>query len=146
MAADESQGQGGGRRTVGRPTVAPERRAEILLAVEECVVRYGLAGTTLNRIAQIAGIPRSNLAHFVGNRDEIVDLAIVDSVTRFTDAMVDGVADVAPAERLPVFLDLVLVADERSQRAITILNELFAAASRDGHARDVLAPSMRSID
>lgn len=110
------------------------------------MVVYGLAGTTLERIAQAAGISRSNLAHFVGNRDEIIDMAVADSVTRFTDAMMAGVDHLPPAEQLPAFIDRVLGTDDSVLRTVTLVNELFAAASREGHVRDVLAPAMHRID
>ena len=90
----------------GRPTVAPERRQQILDAVEVCIIRYGLGATTLERIADEAGLTRSNLAHFVGNRDEILDAALTQCVTRFSDEMTGLVSDLRPAERWPAFLDV----------------------------------------
>lgn len=56
-------------------------------------------GTTLDRIADEAGLTRSNLAHFVGNRDEIIDAALERSVTRFTELMRAQVADLPPRSR-----------------------------------------------
>lgn len=135
-----------GSRGVGRPSVVAERRRQILDAVEECVVRYGLAGSTLDRIADEAGLTRSNLAHFVGNRDEIIDAALERSVTRFTEQMQAQVADLPPEEQLRAFLDSVLAGNDEVRRSTRLMNELSAAAAHNEHARAVLLSALERAD
>jgi AcrR family transcriptional regulator len=56
---------------MGRKSLAEERRAAILAAFERCVVRYGL-DVSLEQIAEEAGMQRSIIRHYLGNRDELV--------------------------------------------------------------------------
>jgi AcrR family transcriptional regulator len=57
---------------MARPSVKEERRDEILTAFENCVVRKGLANTTLTDVAEEAGQPRSLVRYFLGNRDAMI--------------------------------------------------------------------------
>jgi hypothetical protein len=44
---------------MGRPSLAPQRREEILAALERCVLRDGVAGTTVQAVATEAGCQRT---------------------------------------------------------------------------------------
>ncbi len=55
-----------------RPSVAAERREEILQAFEACALRKGLEATTLADVAEEAGLPRPLVRHFMGNRADLV--------------------------------------------------------------------------
>ena len=86
---------------MARPTVAAERRDQIIEATLQTVVQYGIAGTSLDRIADSAGMSRGHVRHFVGNRDQLLietarhvfsdeagQLTILpDAVTTFADAL-----------------------------------------------------------
>ncbi len=63
----------------------PERKEEILAAFEACVVRNGLANTTLEDVAREAGQPRSLVRYFAGNRDELTSL-LIDRLVSKTEA------------------------------------------------------------
>ena len=142
----EPESREAGLRGVGRPSVVAERRGQILDAVEECVVRYGLTGTTMDRVAAEAGLTRSNLAHFVGNRDEIVDAALERSVTRFTEQMQTRVAHLPPEEQLQGFLDGVLAGSDEARRETMLMNEVSATAGHSEHARVVLVSALARAD
>jgi AcrR family transcriptional regulator len=60
---------------MGRKSLAEERRAEILAAFERCIVRYGI-DVSLERIAEEAGVQRSLIRHYLGNREEVVEQLI----------------------------------------------------------------------
>ncbi len=89
---------------------------------------------------------RSNLAHFVGNRDEIIDAALERSVTRFTEQMQARVADLPPEEQLRAFLDSVLAGNDEVRRSTLLMNELSAAAAHNEHTRVVLRLSLERAD
>ncbi len=57
---------------MGRPSVKEQRTEEILDAFARCVARYGLEGSTLERIAEEAGVQRTILRHYIGNREALV--------------------------------------------------------------------------
>ena len=54
---------------MGRPDLTEVRTAEILDAFERCVARFGLEGSSLERDAEEAGMKRSILRHYIGNRN-----------------------------------------------------------------------------
>ena len=54
-----------------RPSMKQQRTEEILQAFARCVARYGLDGSTLERISEEAGMLRPLVRHFVGNREEL---------------------------------------------------------------------------
>ena len=70
-----------------RPTIAPQRREEILQAFEACALRKGLDATTLTDVAEEAGLPRSLVRHFVGNRDAMVSGLIERMFSRATQSI-----------------------------------------------------------
>ncbi|MGF1645915.1 MAG: TetR/AcrR family transcriptional regulator [Kineosporiaceae bacterium] len=63
-------------RRPGRPSLAGERRAQVLDAFLTLVGEHGLEAVTLDRVAQAAGVQRPVIRHFVGNRADLVRQAI----------------------------------------------------------------------
>ena len=57
---------------MGRRSLAVQRKQEILEAFGRCVARFGLEGSSLEKIAEEAGVRRSILRHYIGNRDELI--------------------------------------------------------------------------
>ncbi|WP_150241515.1 TetR/AcrR family transcriptional regulator [Nocardiopsis quinghaiensis] len=72
---------------MGRPSKAAERTEQILDAVGRCIVRYGMDGWTLERVAKEADLSRSLVRHFVGNRDELSALFRERILTRYGDML-----------------------------------------------------------
>lgn len=62
---------------MARPSVALERREQIIDATMTTIAEHGISGTTLDRIADAVGMSRGHVRHFVGNRDRLLlDTAI----------------------------------------------------------------------
>lgn len=59
---------------MGRRSLEEERTKQIVDAFQRCVIRYGLDGATLEKVAEEAGMTRSVIGHYVGGRDRLVDL------------------------------------------------------------------------
>ena len=68
---------------MGRPNLTEIRSAEILDAFERCVARYGLEESSLERVADEAGMKRSILRHYVGNREDLVQGLAERVVTKY---------------------------------------------------------------
>ena len=49
------------------------RQEEILSALAACILERGLLQTSLNDVAEKAGLARPLVRHFVGNRDEMIE-------------------------------------------------------------------------
>src|SRR4029077_17730419 len=60
------------RRAVGRPSIAKDRRPQIVEAFAECIRRYGLHGATVERVAELLGVSRSLVFHYFGDTDALV--------------------------------------------------------------------------
>lgn len=91
-----------------RPNVSEERREAILQAFEACVVRKGIASTTLTDIAQEAGQARSLVRYFIGNRDDMVSCLIERLLARGEtqlNALKNRKAPVAAADLVDLLLD-----------------------------------------
>lgn len=58
---------------MGRRDLTEQRTGEILDAFERCVARFGLAGSSLEMVAQEAEMKRSILRHYVGNREDLIE-------------------------------------------------------------------------
>ena len=67
---------------MARPKIEDERREQILSAFEACVMRQGLAKTSLADVAAEAELPRSLVRYFVGNRDDMVELLVSRMIAR----------------------------------------------------------------
>jgi len=59
---------------MGRKDLTQERQNAILDATERCIAKYGLQRTTLENIASEAKINRGLIHHYIGNRDDVVQL------------------------------------------------------------------------
>lgn len=68
---------------MGRKDLTTERQDSILDAAESCIAKYGLQGATLNNIAAEAGINRGLIHHYVGNRDNVVQLMLERLLERY---------------------------------------------------------------
>jgi AcrR family transcriptional regulator len=67
-----------------RPSLADVRTEELLDAFARCVARFGLDGSTLERISEEAGVGRPLLRHYLGNRDQMVRLLFDHVMMKFS--------------------------------------------------------------
>jgi len=118
---------------MARAKIEDERKEQILAAFEACVIRLGLAKTTLQKVADEVGLPRSLVRYFVGNRDDMVDLLIERMIERaeqnLENARPDGSAVVAPT--LESLLDTLFTATFSDPTSNSIVGELWYLAERD---------------
>lgn len=86
---------------MARPSVKAERTEEILDAFERCVARFGVEGTSLDRIAEESGLKRSLLRYYIGNRDQLVEALtdrFIDKADTLTGVMIDTLPKDNPAQ------------------------------------------------
>lgn len=57
---------------MARPDLSAERSEQILDAFSRCVARSGLDSASLEEVAGEAGVRRSIIRHYIGNRDDLV--------------------------------------------------------------------------
>jgi AcrR family transcriptional regulator len=132
---------------VGRPSVAPVRREQILDALEAVVAENGLAGATLQRIADRAGITRSAIGHFIGNRDDVIDAAAARSVERIRTRFEADLDPVPAGDRPDAFIHVVFGRSlEERQTVLELNDELVALAHRNPYARQRLSELYGSLE
>lgn len=117
-----------------RPKMGDERREQILSAFEHCVIRDGLAKTTLQNVANESGLPRSLVRYFVGNRADMVGLLIDRMIERSEDSF----SRLRPKGRMMSMRDMLdylfnsVFADPTSN---AIVDELWYLAAHDVHIK-----------
>jgi AcrR family transcriptional regulator len=94
---------------MGRKSLAEERREDILAAFERCIARYGI-DVPLEQIADEAGVKRSLIRHYLGNRDELVDQLIERIATEYPHQVATFIAKLLP-DGIDVLLDSFFVED-----------------------------------
>jgi len=120
---------------MGRPSKKAERTEEILQAFYRCVARYGIEGSTLERIAEESGLKRSLVRHFVGNRDELIAL-LVDRVVEQSDQQWSAFMESLPGAQVSApLLDGLFCAQYSDAEYILVIESLIFAAGRDDALR-----------
>ena len=121
---------------MGRPSIAEQRVEQILEAFGRAVARHGVEGATLERVAAEAGLSRSLVRYFVGNREDLVVLYRQRLLDRYSALPVESV-DGVPATEL---LLRSLFDDEPDLDDYAAIDAILAAARYDDALReDVLA-------
>ena len=131
-----------------RPSLKDLRSAEILAAFANNVARFGLEGATQERIAEAAGVKRTILRHYLGNRDEMIE-ALIDFVVTEFDAQSRALFDALPkTDRVAALLDVLFGGSGRTNAdMILVFEALVAAVDRYPKAREaLLAWIQRFID
>ena len=111
-----------------RPSLKDARRKEILDAYGRCIARHGVAGTTLELIAEEAGLARALIRHNVGNKEEILD-AFVERYLTVATAEVDELFDSLPGKkRIETMIEWLFDPTYSDAQAVNVSNALFMAA------------------
>ncbi|WP_421867034.1 TetR/AcrR family transcriptional regulator [Motiliproteus sp.] len=116
---------------MGRPSKKAERLEQILQAFHSCVARYGLEGSTLERIAETSGLQRSLVRHFAGNRDDLVQ-QLADRVIQQSDLQWTALLDYLPEQRpIPALLDNLFDAESSDPEFVLVIAALTFAAGNN---------------
>lgn len=119
---------------MGRPPKIEERSEEIMRAFEVCVARNGLPATTLADVAAEAGLPRSLVRYFMGNRDEMTDRLIERLMARAESSLRD-VRDAKGDAGFEGLLDLYLDEVFANDLSNVVMGELWHLSRSDDHIR-----------
>lgn len=120
---------------MARPRIGVERREEILEAFEACVVRKGLAKTTLVDVAEEAGQPRPLVRYFIGNRDAMVT-ALIDRLLERGEGQFRQLPKGGTAQQA---IDVVLYRIFADEITNIVIMELWHLSLRDAALRERLA-------
>ncbi|MEM7119087.1 MAG: TetR/AcrR family transcriptional regulator [Chloroflexota bacterium] len=125
---------------MGRKSLAPERKNQILDALEKCIVSHGLAGATLQRVAEEAGVKLSMIPHYFGNRDGMMQAMIERFVNTYRRDFANMLDYLPQENRVEALLDMYFSDQLQNYRPqdTVIVGELMTLAERDPNVRQFL--------
>ncbi|MCV7067431.1 TetR/AcrR family transcriptional regulator [Mycolicibacterium farcinogenes] len=135
----EPVGSRGGRRTQAERSAA--MRTRLLDATVECLVTYGYAGTTTQRVAEVAGVTRGAQVHHFRSKEDLVVAAIEHLAEQRAQAAVRDLGRVAAnPDAASMVLDYLWESHQGPVFVATL--ELWVAARTD----EVLAAQIERVE
>lgn len=107
-----------------------ETRARLLDATIECLVRFGYAGTTTPRVAELAGVTRGAQVHHFGSKNDLVTAALQHLAAKRAAAVIAEVDDLSTSDD-PLGLVLDLLWDVHQGPMFVATVELWVAGRTD---------------
>ena len=125
---------------MGRKSLAKERREQILDAFEVCIRKYGLDGSSLEKIAEEAGVKRAIIRHYIGNRDDLIEAAVSRIIEGFQAELTFAIESMTQEELIPALLDHLFCYEENEEISDydTLTQALWATKDRDPHTHKQL--------
>lgn len=135
---------------MGRKSLAPQRREQIIAAFTRCVLKYGLDGSSLERIAEEAGLKRSIIHHYIGNREEVVK-ALVDTITDVFVEEITANLENLPVQSLPLsLLDILFPYSSYEFYEVKVydllMDKLLAASDRESYIKGLIATAFATLN
>ena len=113
---------------MARPSLKEERKAEILDAYGRCIAQHGIGGTTLEMVAEDAGLARALIRHNVGNKDDILD-AFLERFLADASKEIDDLFDELPeADTIETLIEWLFDPRYMDTQNVRVSNALFMAA------------------
>lgn len=123
---------------MARPKMEKQRKSQILDALERIVLRDGLAKLTLAKVAEEAGLPRSLLRYFAGNKIDLV-LLLFDRMIERGEAKLEQLERIEQGSLSAVQLvDLILDELLEDEDLSLMVDELWPYASLDDRIQERL--------
>lgn len=127
---------------MGRKSLAAERRAQILDALEACVRESGLESTSLEIVAQRAGVRRTLIGHYFGTRQDLVDALVDRLLERWQDQYEKARAK--SGDPFEFDIDYLFGESQADGTESAVLEALLYAARYDEQLRGRLLKAIRS--
>ena len=116
---------------MARPSMAPQRREEILDALEFCILENGIQASSLENIADKAGMKRTILRHYIGNRDDIICALSTRFCQNYARQWQEILAWLPTVNRADALIDTLFTIGSKEMIDVTIIGEaLFSEAKR----------------
>lgn len=116
---------------MARPSMANQRREEILDALETCILKQGIQTTSLENIAETAGVKRTILRHYIGNRDDIICALSSRWRALYSDQWQQLVAWLPSNDKAQSLIESLFAVSSKDRVNATIIGEaIFSEAKR----------------
>jgi AcrR family transcriptional regulator len=116
---------------MGRPSLVEVRQRELLDAIQTCILSYGVHGTTVARVAEVAAVQPSLVHHYLGSRQEMLDVAVTRVIADIETIVVDALHETPPANRLTKQLDILFGGRTATPEINQLIDQLVAASYLD---------------
>ena len=111
--------------------MAAERKEQILAAFMECIRHNGLADSTIARVAEEAGLQRTLIFHYFGNRETLITSVITRIVDNYAQGMLNSVA-ASNADNATAMLEYLFDGQfTQEPRDTVVMGELISLGARD---------------
>jgi DNA-binding transcriptional regulator YbjK len=118
----------------GRSEQGAERRAAILAATVQLLVREGLAAVTHRAVAREAGVPLAATTYYFDSKDELVGEAlailVADEITRVSERAAELGDDISSPSRSAAAVAEVLFPDAEAAGGLLAKFEVYLEAAR----------------
>lgn len=121
---------------MGRKSLVAERTSQIIDAFETCILQYGLAGASLQRTAETAGLNLGMIHHYIGRRNDLIQAMVKRLIARQTEgitALMDGVPQ---GSQIYTLLDAFFM--DETDNDVLLLEALLTEADRDPFLEEML--------
>jgi TetR/AcrR family transcriptional repressor of bet genes len=124
---------------MGRPSLAEPRRRQIIDGLRAAIVKHGLAGASVQRIAAKAGLPAGLVHHYFVSKEDLL-IATVDQMVEDARSPIKAELDVLDPERaLSRGLDFLFMELPADRDRSILFAEIGVAAFRRPQLRRRLA-------
>jgi AcrR family transcriptional regulator len=123
---------------MGRKSLSEERTAEILDAFARSMIKYGL-DTSLDQVAEEAGMTRSIIRHYIGNHEKVINALIERIAAEYLDELRADAEQIPQEQAIPATLDYLFNnATGYDNTDKLIFDVMMTARDRYQHAKQVI--------
>jgi AcrR family transcriptional regulator len=124
---------------MGRKSLKEQRTVQILDAFERCVVNYGLQSVTLQKIADEAGVTRSILRHYIGNRSDLLRVLLQRLEIKYIQELFSRLSNSTDHTLTDDLIDFLFEDSlELSATDETVIRAMIEASARDADLKNDL--------
>jgi AcrR family transcriptional regulator len=120
---------------MARPSLAAERREQILDGVERCIIKHGLANVTYERIAEEARVQPTLIPHYFGNKQAVMSAAVERTLANVLGLVDEVVGEAHGRERIDRLIELVFSGALAIPQVGQLADELIAVSYFDEETR-----------
>jgi len=123
---------------MGRKSLKAEKVTTILDAFERCIEAKGLQSTTLDNIADEAGMARRMVRHYVGNRNKLIEVGVNRIIEKFNTTVLNAIDREDPTERFNYAIDYIFSEDFSNLPATKLVAALLPVSLYDAHVQQAV--------
>jgi AcrR family transcriptional regulator len=131
---------------MGRPSLAAQRREQILDAVTQCIGEFGIEATTLERVAEASGFSRGHIRHYLGNRDDLLTHFQQRLSTRYVERMREICDTTEPGRKGAALVRFLFGKEWGPGQDSAAINALLWAAGHDETVRSGLRATYLAME